>query len=307
MTKIISCICRALFVLLLLRSVVNAQSPSPETAATLFPKGALLSYGSDFYSRDFPPAGDQLTPTSQPTFAHHGNFVFTWGFYPNFDFTIRAPIVTNRFVNQAENGGTDFGDLLALVKHRVFRSDSRRGTSQISITGGVEFATGSTDVSDSAGKTLPASMQPGSGSTDLFLGANWTYTGLFNIRRLVLDEDFQSLIRTTGTQNTNLGNNFESRLWISYRPYESQDVQREWFIGPSLAWLHTNDEKIAGIFQQGSGGDVLLAGLTTYVGVAAGMHVWLALAWDVAHSDQENFSPVQRRISFGITRQFRLF
>ncbi len=43
------------------------------------------------------------------------------------------------------------------------------------------------------GKRLPASLQPGSGSTDFFVAANWTYTGLFHLRRLVADEDFQSL------------------------------------------------------------------------------------------------------------------
>ena len=29
---------------------------------------------------------------------------------------------------------------------------------------------------------------------------------------------------------------------------------------------------------------MLLAGVTTYVGVRPGMHVWLGMDWDVAHS-----------------------
>ena len=127
-------------------------------------------------------------------------------------------------------------------------------------------------------------MQPGSGSTDLFLAANWTYTGLFNLKRLVADEDFHALLRTQGTQATRLGSDIESRFWLSYRPYESKNVAREWFIGPVLTWLHSQDDRIAGVTQNGSGGDVLLAGVTTYVGVRPGMHLWLGMDWDVVHS-----------------------
>jgi hypothetical protein len=156
------------------------------------------------------------------------------------------------------------------------------------------------------GGLLPASLQPGSGSTDLFLGANWTYTGLFNLKRLVADEDFHSLIRSEGTQQTRLGDDIESRFWLSYRPYESKNVTREWFIGPVLTWLHSGDDRIARVTQSGSGGDVLLAGATTYVGLRPGMHVWFGMDWDVAHSTGVMFMPVGRHVSFGITQQFRL-
>jgi hypothetical protein len=149
-------------------------------------------------------------------------------------------------------------------------------------------------------------VQPGSGSTDLFLAANWTYTGLFNIKRLVADGDFHALLRSQGTQATRLGSDLESRFWLSYRPYESKNGAREWFVGPVLTWLHSQDDRIAGVTQSGTGGDVLLAGITTYVGVRPGMHVWLGADWDVAHSTGAMFMPVRRHISFGITQQFRL-
>jgi hypothetical protein len=58
--------------------------------------------------------------------------------------------------------------------------------------------------------------------------------------------------------------------------------------------------------QGGSGGDVLLAGATTYVGLRPGMHLWLGVDWDVAHSNGALFMPVRRHVSFGITQQFRL-
>src|SRR6185437_14929621 len=112
------------------------------------------------------------------------------------------------------------------------------------------------------------------------------------------------LLRTKGTQETKLGNDFESRFWLSYRPYESKDIRHEWFIGPTLVWVHSADEEIAGNKQHESGGNVLLVGVTTYFGLAPGMHVWLGLEWAVANSQGENFNAFHRHISFGITRQF---
>jgi hypothetical protein len=153
---------------------------------------------------------------------------------------------------------------------------------------------------------LPVSLQPGSGSTDFFAAVNWTYTGLFNWRRLVADENFHSLIRFDGARATRLGSSLESRFWLSYRPYEAKDGSREWFIGPVLTWLHSQDDRIAHVTQQGSGGGDLLAGITTYVGVRPGMHLWLGVDWDAAHSNGANFMPVRHHISFGVTQQFRL-
>jgi hypothetical protein len=239
---------------------------------------------------------------------HEGDFNFTWGFYPNFDLTVLLPVLTNRFElpNEATVGGTGLGDIMAMVKYRFYRRDSERGTTQASLTVGPKIPTGRTNLRSANGILLPATLQPGSGSTDFLVGANWTYTGLFNLRRLVADEDFHSLLRTEGTQQTRFGSDIESRFWLSYRPYESKDVAREWFIGPVLTWLHSGDDRIAGVTQNGSGGDVLLAGATSYIGLRPGMHVWLGFDWDVAHTTGALFVPVRRHISFGITQQFRL-
>jgi hypothetical protein len=289
-------------------SPARGQGPAPETSPPLFPGGGLISYNSIFTKRTQMPLSVSIPSTPRPTFAHEGDFDFTWGFYPNLDLTILLPVVTNHFetVNAPTAGGTGLGDAMVLVKYRFYRRDSRRGTTQASVTAGPKVPTGKTNLKRSDGSLLPASLQPGSGSTDLFLSANWTYTGLFNIRRLVADEDFHSLIRSQGTQKTRLGSDLESRFWLSYRPYESKSVSREWFIGPVLTWLHSQDDRIAGITQDGSGGDVLLAGVTTYVGLRPGMHVWLGMDWDVAHSNGVLFMPLRRHISFGITQQFRM-
>jgi hypothetical protein len=290
-------------------SAVKAQGPAPETAPPLFPGGGLLSYNSIFSTRSLLPGiSSGVPPTAFPTFSHEADFNFTWGFYRNFDLTVLVPVVTNHFDtgNGPAVGGTGLGDAMLLVKYRFYRRDSERGTTQASVTFGPKIPTGRTDLTDTNGKRLPAGLQPGSGSTDLFLSANWTYTGLFNLKRLVADEDFYSIIRSRGTQATRLGGSIESRFWLSYRPYESKNVAREWFIGPVLTWLHSQDDRIGGVTQSGSGGDVLLTGITTYVGVRPGMHVWLGMDWDVAHSTGAMFMPVRRYISFGITQQFRM-
>jgi hypothetical protein len=275
----------------------------------LFPGGGLISYNSVFTTRGLTAeSSGNVSPTARPTFSHEGDFKFTWGFHRNFDLTVLVPIVTNHFesANEPTVGGTGLGDAMLLVKYRFYRRDSARGTTQASFTFGPKIPTGRTDLTDATGTRLPASLQPGSGSTDLVLAGNWTYTGLFNLRRLVADEDFHALLRSEGTQATRLGSDINSRFWLSYRPYESKNGAREWFIGPALTWLHSQDDRIAGLTQNGSGGDVLLAGITTYAGVRPGMHVWVGMDWDVAHSTGAMFMPVRRHVSFGITQQFRL-
>lgn len=290
-------------------SAAKAQGPAPETAPPLFPGGGLISYNSIFTTRGIlPESTGNIPATAQPTFSHEGDFNFTWGFYRNFDLTILIPVVTNHFesMNTPTVGGSGLGDAMALVKYRFYRRDSQRGTTQASVTFGPKLPTGRTNLGDGNGNLLPASLQPGSGSTDFFLAANWTYTGLFNLKRLVADEDFHSLLRSQGSQATRLGDEVESRFWLSYRPYESKNVTREWFIGPVLTWSHAQDDRISGATLSGSGGDMLLAGVTTYVGLRPGMHAWVGMDWDVAHSNGPTFMPVRRHISFGITQQFRM-
>jgi hypothetical protein len=296
------------FAVLFSVSTAFGQGAAPETSPPLFPGGALISYSSNFITRGpmEEPSGN-IPATARPTFSHNGEINFTWGFYRDFDLTVLVPITTNRFEgNPTRVSGTGLGDAMALVKYRFYRRDSERGTTQASVSFGPKIPTGRTDVKDTNGLLLPASLQPGSGSTDVFLGLNWTYTGLFNFKRLVADEDFHSLLRSQGTQRARLGSDIESRFWLSYRPYESKNVTREWFIGPVLTWLHSGDDHIAGMAQPASGGDVLLAGATTYVGLRPGMHIWLGVDWDIAHSNGALFVPVRRHVSFGLTQQFRL-
>ena len=295
-----------LIVVVIVRQAAG-QGPAPETAPPLFPGGALVSYSSVLTTRGIAPAGN-ISETARPTLSHEADVNFTWGFYPNFDLAIVVPIMSQQFkmINTATITGTGFGDVMALVKYRFYRRDSARGTTQASLNIGPKLPTGRTSLEGLTGNLLPASLQPGSGSTDLFAAANWTYTGLFGFRRLVADEDFHSLLRSQGTQKTRLGSEVESRFWLSYRPYESKTVEREWFIGPVMTWMRSQDDRIAGTTISGSGGDSLLAGVTSYVGLRPGMHVWVGADWSVAHSSGVQFMPLRRHFSFGITQQFRM-
>ena len=290
-------------------SGAKAQGAAPETAPPLFPGGAFISYNSVINTRGEMngAASGNIAPTARPSFSHEGDFNFTWGFHPDFDLTVLVPIVTNHFDSAGTTiGGTGLGDAMVLMKYRFLRHDSPRGTTQASLTVGPKLPTGQTHFSDNRGNRLPAGLQPGSGSTDLYLSGNFTYTGLFNLRRLVADEDLHSFLRSQGTRAMRLGDDVESRFWLSYRPYESKDAVREWFIGPVLTWRYSQDDRITGVTQPGSGGDALLAGIASYVGVRPGMHVWLGVDWDVAHTTGSTFMPVRRHVSFGITQQFRL-
>lgn len=292
---------------LLCASAATAQGAAPETAPPLFPGGGLISYNSVFTTRQPIGSAGNIPITARPTFSHEASFNFTWGFHPDLDMTVLIPIVTNEFNSGATSTGTKtgLGDARLLLKYRFFRRDSPRGTTQASFTVGPKLPTGRTDFTVN-GTRLPAGLQAGSGSTDLFAAVNWTYTGLFNLRRLVADEDFHSLVRSQGTQATRLGSEVESRFWLSYRPYEAKDGSREWFIGPVLTWRHFQNDRISGVTQAGSGGDLLLSGITTYFGVRPGMHLWFGADWDSAHSTGAAFMPVRHHISFGITQQFRV-
>lgn len=287
-----------------------AQGPSPETGATLFPGGALVSYNSVITTRGVT-AGALSGPsaTARPTFAHEALFTFSWGIRRNLELTAELPIATHHFDvpgSAIRMGGTGVGDLMLLLKYRFYRRDSERGTTQASLTFGPKLPTGETDLRDTAGTPLPAGLQPGTGSTDLVFIGSWTYTGLFRIKRLVADDETAYQWRTEGTGHERLGSTLDSRFWLSYRPYQSRTLGKEWFIGPELRWMHQQKDRVADISQLGSSSDVLLAGATTYFSPRPGLHLWVGVDFPVAQTGGSAFMRMRHRISFGITQQFRL-
>jgi hypothetical protein len=136
------------FAVILYVPTARAQGAAPETAPPLFPGGGLVSYNSVFTTRSLMPESPGSIPaTARPTFAHEGDFNFTWGFYRDFDLAILVPVLTNHFDGVTPSvGGTGLGDAMALVKYRFYRRDSQRGTTQASVTAGPKIPTGRTDL-----------------------------------------------------------------------------------------------------------------------------------------------------------------
>src|SRR3989442_193432 len=138
----------ALVLLSLLASVASAQGPAPETAPPLFPGGGLISYNSIFTTRGLiSNLPGNIPLTARPTFSHEGDFHFTWGFRRDFDLTVLVPVITNHFeiakpIRMPMSGGTGLGDAMVLVKYRFYRRDSKRGTTQASVTLGPKVPTG---------------------------------------------------------------------------------------------------------------------------------------------------------------------
>lgn len=286
-----------------------AQGPSPESAPTQFPGGAFVSYNSIFESRDLVPGtfADSASPTARPTFKHLGIIRLTWSMRTNWEVMAEVPIVTQHLVTPATTvGGTGLGDIALLVKYRFFRRDSKRGTAQLSFTAGPKLPTGRTNLRDSSGTLLPVPLQPGTGSTDVFLELDGTYTGLFNLKRLVADESLSYSAPTQGSQNFRLGPEFDSRFWLSYRPYQTKFLNKEWFIGPTLSLHRYARDQISGVPQPGSGGYVLAPGVTTYFSPTPGLHLWFGMEIPVAQDRAGAPTRFARQFSIGITRQFFL-
>lgn len=287
-----------------------AQGPTPETANTIFPGGGLVSYGADFISRRSPAGVISIPPTIRPTFEVGQPVVFDWGIRRDIELMAATSVRTDRLdlpapASPINAGGSGLGDSLVLLKYRFLRLDSERGTTQASITIGPRLPTGRTDLRDPSGALLPASVQPGSGSTDLFLNLSGTYTGLFHVKRLVADATVSYWRTTEGIERTRLGDSIDSRFYLPYRPYQSHSVGPEWWIGPSLTWQHMERDRIAGVRQADSGGDVLNLGGTTYFSPRPGLELWFGAEFAVAQQMNGIQDRLRRHISVGFSKQFQ--
>ena len=286
-----------------------SQGPMPEEGATLFPSGAFISYSSIFTTGRFEPGTDSDTPgaRTRPTFQHEVPLTFSMALRRDVQFTAVVPIVTKRVkLPDTEFGGTGLGDALVSLKHRFLRRDSERGTTQAAVTVGPKLPTGATGQRDSQGSLLPIQLQPGSGSTDFFVKVNGTYTGLFNLRRLVADGSVSYFFRTEGSRDTRLGNAMEARLWLPYRPYQAKTLGAEWFLGPSLTWQHRDRDRQSGVRQLFTGGDSLTLGFTSYVSPVGGLVFWVGLEFPIYQNSNGAPHDLSRRINVGVTKQFVL-
>jgi hypothetical protein len=169
----------------------------------------------------------------------------------------QVPLTTSDLTGKRQ---TAVGNSVVALKYRFLRFDSDRGTTQASVSAGPRFSSRVTD-----------------SPSDLFLNTSFTYTGLLDVKKLVADLSTDLFFRN---------DEINSRLWVSYRPYQSKGVGAEWWIGPSLSWQHNVIDP----------GTVLVPGVVTYLSPAAGTIFWTGL----------EFPESNQRWSFGITRQFRV-
>jgi hypothetical protein len=288
-----------------------AQGPTPETGNTIFPGGGLASYAAEFVSRKAPPGvtASSIPPTIFPTLGVSQPLLLSWGIRRDLELTAITSINTNWLnvagsTTESQVGGTGLGDSLLLLKYRFLRRDSERGTTQASVVMGPKLPTGRTDLRDPAGALLPVTLQPGTGSLDLFASMSATYTGLLHVEKLVADGTVDYLLRTQGAERTQLGNSLYVRLYLPYRPYESHSVGKEWWIGPELAWEHEGYIRIGGVRQPSSGGEVLSAGAATYFSPSPGLELWFGIDFPVAQQWNGTQDTVKRHISIGISKQF---
>ena len=153
---------------------------------------------------------------------------------------------------------------------------------------------------------LPVTLQPGSGSTDFFVNFSGTYTGLLHVERLVADGTVDYLDRTEGSQQTQLGDSLHARFYLPYRPYESHSVGKEWWIGPETGLDQEGYERIGGVRQADSGGNVLSLGGATYFSPRPGLELWSGMDFAVAQQWNGIQDTVGKHINIGISKQFQL-
>lgn len=286
-----------------------AQGPTPETGNTIFPGGGLISYGVDFVSRKAPVGAASVMPTILPTLGIVQPLILSWGIRRDLELTAMTSVTIDRLdlvgpAADVDVSGSGLGDSLLLVKYRFLRRDSERGTTQASVTLGPKLPTGRTDVRDAIGALLPVTLQPGSGSVDLFANLSGTYTGLFHVEKMVADASLDYLRRSEGAESTQLGNSFHGRFYFPYRPYQSHSVGKEWWIGPEFDWEHEGYMRTSEARQPNSGGDVASAGVATYFSPHAGLELWFGIDFAVAQQWSGEQDTVRRHISVGISKQF---
>lgn len=106
----------------------------------------------------------------------------SYGFDANWSFTLRVPLVRRDHLHQlvdeesGELGATEQwrftrpGDVQALARRQFASAD---GTTAWAVFGGLKLPTGATGVKNGDGSRAERALQPGTGTTDLVVGAAW--------------------------------------------------------------------------------------------------------------------------------------
>lgn len=133
---------------------------------------------------------------------------------------IRQERIIKGFEGQEEFTSTQgIGDVVFLLKYRILDPNKVRHAEWV-VGAGPKLPTGKTDFPNNSGLTLPADMQPGSGSLD---GLFWTY---FQKSRFPIDQMSLVMVSTfrksgknnnyNGSQVYQFGDEFQANLGINY-------------------------------------------------------------------------------------------
>jgi len=149
------------------------------------------------------------------------------------------------------------GDLTLAGAYRFYREDVERGTTQLSLLGGLKLPSGATDIEDSdlprltgqPGTRLPPSLQLGSGSVDGIIGL----AGMHNMDRLTFYADVQGKVNTEGAQDLRAGNSVFYDLSADYVLLP----ERNMFVILELNGVSTSRAEQTGRTVRASGGQLL--------------------------------------------------
>lgn len=119
---------------------------------------------------------------------------------------------------RVKEGDAGLGDVSLLLKRRILRLDRERGTTQVSLIGGLQLPTGGTSETDSTGTLLPPSLQTGSGSVDFLFAAAVTHVMV----RWVLNGSLFYQLNTEGAQDTKPSDIFATNVTLSWRFFQEE-------------------------------------------------------------------------------------
>ena len=165
-----------------------------------------------------------------------------------------------RLESEAGNlSSSGLGDVALLGKFRFYKTDWKRSSFNLSLVGGVETPTGTTDESQ-GGVRLAAPLQPGSGSWDPFAAlTSGLSLGRFGFGALVFYK-----LNTEGTQDYQGGDFLALQLGGRYRFLHTQYPGPTANVRVGLQWSGAGKDRKSGVTVPNTGADELLlrTGLT---------------------------------------------
>jgi hypothetical protein len=293
-------------VVLLAAGAASGQEGGIETFAgeTLFDQGARAS-ASVIYKREASVyRGDRRVHDPQDREFEELRVVLgaDYGVLPELTVSVLAPIVARSLRRRTGQGrehlrGFGPGDMAALAKVRIYKTDWHRSSFNLAAIVGLELPTGRTD-EELRGERLPSKVQPGAGAWNPFVAVGAT----LDIDRVRFDGLCFYKRNNEGTQDFKAGDFLSLEVDAAYRFLVTD------YPGPTasaklgLQWRHTDGARRRGRRLPDSGSDLLV--LRTGVGVHPIPRMDLSLSADVPlyrHVEGEQLvRDVRVALSFGV-------